>query len=68
MDRYPDIMSSPPETRPRSGKRKRDRASRRIPVKYGEARPEKTGYANNVSVDGLYLQGSCRCVGRRTTR
>jgi hypothetical protein len=51
-------MPSPPETHARSGKRKLDRASRRIPVKYGEARPDKTGYANNVSPDGLYLQGA----------
>lgn len=41
----------------RHGKRKLDRASRRIAVKYGEAKPDRTGYANNVSVDGLYLQG-----------
>jgi hypothetical protein len=48
-------MATPPTTRP--GKRRNDRSARRIGVKYGEARPDRSGYANNVSADGLYLQG-----------
>ncbi len=43
---------------PGRGKRRSPRAARRIAVKYGETRADRHGYANNVSVDGLYLQGA----------